>query len=90
MKKTAKVLCRIEGQWTKYLDFEHDRYWNKVDYPLVNFYKNDKYILPSDSTLREDLNYFINNDEVNAQICKEKLEDLQRNDKKFREKEVKK
>ena len=90
MKKNAKNHCNIEGQWTKYLDFQNERYWDKAEYPLANYYKDSNYILPSDSTLREDLNYFINNDEINAQIWKEKLEDQQRNDRKFREKEIKK
>jgi Na+/phosphate symporter len=44
-----------------------------------------EYTLPSDSTYREDLNFFLKDDEENAQIMKEKMEELQRADRKLRE-----
>jgi len=46
-------------------------------------YKMD-FILPSDSSFREDLINFIKGDEVNAQKFKEGLEEKQRNDRKLR------
>jgi hypothetical protein len=85
LKKNPKNYCGVEGQWTKYLNFENEKYWENGDYPLARFYRED-YILPSDSTFREDLNYFIQNDEEQAQIWKEKMEEIQRNDRKLREK----
>lgn len=45
-----------------------------------------KYILPSDSSFREDLNYLLQNDEKNAQISKENIEDVQRKNRALREK----
>ena len=85
LKKNAKCLATIEGQWTKFLSYDNEKYWEKGDFPLSKYFR-DGYILPSDSTFREDLNYFILNDEVNAQTSKEKMEDLQRHDRKLREK----
>ena len=41
--------------------------------------------LPSDSSHRADLNIFLTGKEEEAQIEKEKLEELQRNDRKLRE-----
>lgn len=88
LKKNAKNHANIEGQWTKYLSYNNVKYWEKAEYPLVQFYKSN-FILQSDSTFREDLNFFINNDEINAQICKEKMEEIQRADRKMREKDSK-
>ncbi len=45
----------------------------------------NKIILPSDSSFRSDLQALIENDEAKAQILKEELEELQRNDRKLRE-----
>jgi hypothetical protein len=42
------------------------------------------FTLPSDSSLREDLNFFIKDDETNAQLYKEKYEQVQRNDRELR------
>lgn len=44
------------------------------------------FILPSDSKIREDLNAFLKNNEILAQENKEKLEEIQRKDRKNREK----
>lgn len=44
------------------------------------------YVLPSDSSKRDDLIKFVNGDETEAQAIKEKYEDIQRNDRKLREK----
>jgi hypothetical protein len=44
-----------------------------------------EYTLPSDSRFREDLNFLIGEDETNAQLSKEKLEEIQRGDRKLRE-----
>jgi len=87
LKKNAKSFGAIEGQWTKFLSYDNEKYWEKGEYPLTRYYRDD-YILPSDSTFREDLKYFIADDEINAQTYKEKMEDLQRNDRKLREKHI--
>jgi hypothetical protein len=46
--------------------------------------------LPSDSVKREDLNALTQEDFIIAQKCKDDLENIQRNDKKLREKNNKK
>ena len=43
-----------------------------------------EYKLPSDSSLREDMNLWGHNDEEKAQIKKEEYEEIQRNDTKLR------
>jgi len=89
LKKNAKSIATIEGQWTKFLQYGDEKYWEKDQFPVTRYYRNGN-ILPSDSTFREDLNYFIQDDEANAQTSKEKLEELQRYDRKLREKYTKK
>jgi hypothetical protein len=84
LKKNAKNFGTIEGHWTKSLTIEGVKYWDREEFPLANYY-NSPYILPSDSTFRVDLNYFNKNDEVEAQTWKERMEDIQRNDRKLRE-----
>lgn len=88
LKKNAKSYATIDGQWTKYLSYSNTKYWEKSDYTLAKCYKPN-FILPSDSTFREDLNFFLINDEINAQISKEKMENDQRADRKIRGKEAK-
>jgi len=89
LKKNAKNYGNIEGQWTKFLSYDNVKYWEREDYPLSRFYKSN-FTLPSDSTKRDDLNLFIQNDEVAAQNSKEKMEELQRADRKLREANQKK
>jgi hypothetical protein len=89
LKKNAKNYGNIEGQWTKFLSFDNVKYWDREDFTLSKYYKSN-FILPSDSTKRDDLNLFIQNDEVAAQSCKEKMEDIQRADRKLREANQKK
>jgi hypothetical protein len=48
------------------------------------------FILPSDSIFREDLKNLINDDERLAQEIKERYEESQRDDRKLREKFIKK
>lgn len=87
-KKGSKSLGVIHGEWTNFLKFDDMLYFRSKTYPLVNKYKMD-YILPSDSTLREDLQMFIAGNESEAQIIKEKYEDVQRRDRIMREQYVK-
>ena len=84
MKKNAKNYANVEGQWTKSLSFDNVKYWDRDEFPLGHYYKSP-FTLPSDSTNRVDLNFFIKNDEIEAQNWKEKMEELQRYDRKLRE-----
>jgi hypothetical protein len=64
---------------------DDEPYWNVDDYELIPMRKVNL-TLPSDSSLREDLKYFINNEEHISQEIKEKYEQIQRDDRKLREK----
>ena len=77
-------MSSVEGEWTHFLKFDDVVYWKSKNIPLAPLYKMD-YIIPSDSTQREDLRNFINGNETEAQVIKEKYEDIQRNDRKLRE-----
>lgn len=83
-KKDSKSLGVIDGEWTNFLYFDNVLYWRVKTYPLTPIIKME-YSLPSDSTLREDLNHFIKGNETEAQAIKEKYEDIQRIDRKLRE-----
>jgi hypothetical protein len=84
IKSNAKIFCKIEGEWTNYLSYDDKKVWTKGSITTPSYYRNEN-LLPSDSMLREDLQYFIAGDEINSQASKEKLEDLQRKDRKLRE-----
>ena len=59
------------------------------DYKLLGKY-DDGFILPSDGRYREDLKYFIKDDEENSQKEKERLEELQRKDRRLRKEWIEK
>jgi hypothetical protein len=67
------------------LKFEDKVYWKNGEFEFPNL-KRMAFTLPSDSTFREDVNWFKKKDENMAQKYKVKLEELQRNDRKLREK----
>ena len=71
LKKDFKSLCSIEGEWTNYIKFSNKKYWSIDDYTIGPFFKEESFILKSDSSLREDLNYLINGDIDNSQKKKE-------------------
>jgi len=77
------VLCNIEGEFSSYLEFEGEKYWeySKLQYPE---FKRIKFTLRSDSTFRDDIVWLKKGNEEKAQKSKIKLEDIQRNDKKLR------
>ena len=84
LKDNAKCIQNINGEWTGWLNFGNNRYWEKGEYDIANMYKLI-YTLPSDSMFREDLKLYLKNNEKSAQEQKEKLEVLQRKDRKLRE-----
>ena len=85
LKKGAKCLCKIEGEWTSSIRFDDEEYWDIEEYKLIQMYHNG-YILPSDSSLRKDLICLINNEEEKSQIEKEKIEAEEERDKELRKK----
>lgn len=82
--KTGKVISKAFGTWIGYLDFDGVRYWDvrQIKPATISYYPN----LPSDSEIREDLKLLREGLVDEAQIAKEKIENLQRDDRKFREK----
>jgi hypothetical protein len=78
------VICTIEGEFTNFLKFDGECYWEYKNYVYPKFMRMS-YTLPSDSTFREDLILLKNKNEDDAQKVKIKLEEIQRNDKKARE-----
>ena len=83
LKKDAKTFGILGGEWTQEIIFGEEIYWKRNLENYCNIYEME-YILPSDSSFREDMNLWGKNDEKNAQIKKEEYEEIQRNDTKLR------
>lgn len=83
LNKDAKSFGILGGEWTQEIIFGEEIYWKRNLENYCNLYEMD-YKLPSDSSLREDLNLWGNNNEQKAQIKKEEYEEIQRNDTKLR------
>ena len=83
LNKDAKNLGIIGGEWTQEIIFGNKIYWKRNLENYLNIYEME-YKLPSDSSLREDMNLWGHNDEERAQIKKEEYEEIQRNDTKLR------
>ena len=83
LKKGSKILGKIEGEWTSYLNFDDVEYWNIEDTKGLTAFKHE-FTCPSDGRYRPDLINLINGNEDQSQIEKEKLEARQREDRKLR------
>ena len=83
LKKNAKILGKIEGEWTSYLNFDDVEYWNIEDSKSFTCFKHE-FICPSDGSFREDLIWLIKGDQEKSQTEKENLEVRQRKDRKLR------
>ncbi len=79
------LLSSFEGEWSSYLKCDGHTYWQLGEFELSDAEKMN-YTLPSDSRLRWDVLLFKNGYEDMAQQAKIQLEEIQRNDKKLREK----
>lgn len=88
INKKAEVveeINKVRGIWHEYLMIDDKKFWDiKEHVPYVLEYENDP--LPSDSVYREDANVWKSGNVEKAQIAKEKLEEIQRSDRKWREK----
>lgn len=82
---SKSILSSVEGEFTTHIKFNEKVYWDyeKCEHPS---FRRMHFTLPSDSTFREDINWLRNSDENMAQRAKIKLEEIQRNDKKLRDK----
>mmetsp|Transcript_34336 Transcript_34336/g.35628 ORF Transcript_34336/g.35628 Transcript_34336/m.35628 type:complete len:421 (+) Transcript_34336:44-1306(+) len=80
-----KVVSTISGSFLSHIDFDGVRYWDIRDnFPisLIDYEKN----LPSSCVYREDRVLLEQNKVEDAQVAKEKIENIQRGDRKLREK----
>jgi len=79
------VFAKIEGEWSDYVKFDDTIYWDYSTFAHYNIQRHeDDFVLPSDSTKREDLIILKLGNESEAQKAKVKLEELQRKDRKLR------
>jgi hypothetical protein len=81
----AKTLLGTgSGSWLSYLEIDGNIYW-KVNDPIKIFWESDPRKLPSDSRFRLDSYYIQLKDFDRAQMEKDRIENLQRSDKKLRD-----
>jgi hypothetical protein len=78
---TKKV--EVTGSYLSHIDFDGIRYWDIRDSYPVSIIEKEKN-LPSSSIHREDRILLSENSMEDAQTAKEKLENLQRHDRKLR------
>jgi len=77
-------VSKISGEWTSSIKFDDVEYWGINDNKVLTMYHDDNYMLPSDGSLRTDLQCFIKGKEDASQKEKERLEVRQRQDRKLR------
>ena len=89
IKKDGQKVCTVEGNYMGYIDFDGVRYWDLRDEDQFPKHFKPNWLnpksLPSDSTQRSDRNELVDGDYDAAQVEKEKLEEIQRHDRKLRE-----
>ena len=86
-KKTEilQEINKVRGVWHEYLMIDDKKYWDLKEHVAYELeYETDP--LPSDSSYREDANVWKSGNVETGQIAKEKLEDIQRADRKWRAK----
>lgn len=86
-KKTEIVeeIGKISGIWHEFLMIDDKKYWDIKEHVAYELeYEVDP--LPSDSVYREDSNVWKSGNVENGQLAKEKLEEIQRADRKWRAK----
>jgi len=77
-------LCKIEGEWTRYINFNEICYWRQDEQTIIPM-ERDSFVLESDAQYREDLMLFKMGMEDQAQEAKIYLETQQRKDKALRD-----
>ena len=86
IKQNGRKVCEIEGNYMGFMNFAGKRYWDVREKENVNFpiVLNDNY-LNSDARARSDGIALQTQTVEEAQEEKERLENIQRNDRKLRE-----
>ncbi|EGR33814.1 PH domain protein [Ichthyophthirius multifiliis] len=78
-------ICNIKGFWNKEIVVDGEFLWNQEE-PLPFVLEGEENPIPSDCSWRQDLLYLRAGDKVKGQQYKEVIEDIQRKDRKLREK----
>ena len=84
LSKGYTSICKINGEWTGSLRFDDVEYWGIHDDNVLTMYHDEDLMLPSDGSLRTDLQCFTKGKEDASQKEKERLETRQREDRKLR------
>jgi hypothetical protein len=88
-KHSIEVYAKLEGNWTETFSIDDEKVWEySKSKPLKLGYINNP--LPSDGRFRTDLIALLNHDFSRAQDEKDKIENIQRNDRKLRKQTIKK
>ena len=77
-------ICKISGEWTNSINFDDVSYWDVHNDKCLTMYHDEDYMLPSDGSLRTDLQCLMKGKDDASQKEKEMLEVRQRNDRKLR------
>lgn len=78
-------LIEFSGNWGTHIEENDEVLWQR-NTSQYHEMRRTKYCLPSDSTLRSDLWCLKHGDVVNSQLQKNRLEEIQRGDRKLRDK----
>ena len=84
LSKGYTSICKISGEWTGSLRFDDVEYWGIHDDKVLTMYHDEDLMLPSDGSLRTDLQCLVKGIEDASQKEKERLEVRQRDDRKLR------
>ncbi len=84
IKQKNVALCKIVGSYLSYIEFNGNRYWDIRENIPIKMQEIDKH-LKSSSYYREDRKYLQEGKLEEAQTIKDKLEEVQRCDRKLRE-----
>lgn len=83
VEDNKRIVSKLSGTYLGYFEFDGIRYWDARE--VEAFQMNYRNSLPSDSDLREDLRFLRDQKMNEAQAAKERLENVQRNDRRLRE-----
>jgi len=83
-----KIISNCEGEWNNFINFDDKTYWEQGNQEFLPIEKQS-FTLQSDSTYRDDILLIKHGNLDQAQQAKLNLEEIQRNDKKLREKSSK-
>jgi len=86
VKRNGQKVSEITGNYCGFVDFDGKRYWDYREIDTVNYeVQSVAEYLPSDARNRTDGIFLRTRPVTEAQAEKERLENIQRNDKKLRE-----